>query len=83
MSAVAFSRDGELLAGPAEDGRVMIWRGMGEAEPLVLSGDALILRSVDFSPDGRLVAASSLEDPLIVWDLAGLRRTLSEMGLGW
>jgi len=61
----------------------MIWRAFEETEPLVLTGDALILRSVDFSPDGRLVAASSLEDRLIVWDLVGLRRILSEMGLDW
>jgi hypothetical protein len=41
------------------------------------------LRSLSFSPDGKLLGAGVLHERAIVWDLDRVRRTLKDMNLDW
>ena len=66
IESVAFSPiDSSLLVSGSSDDKVKIWRLNTPAEPIaVLNGN-----SVSFSPDGKLLALSSLKDGTKLWDI--------------
>lgn len=62
VTAVAFDREGQLLASGGEDGSVRVWDARHRRKhPLrVFSGRTGPLRSVAFSPEGAVVAAGGV-----------------------
>jgi len=67
VQSVAFSPNGQLLAGGATDNSIWIWR-IADGQPVArLSAHRTFLESVAFSPDGRLLASSSTDGTLIIW----------------
>ncbi|KAJ5995118.1 hypothetical protein N7481_002095 [Penicillium waksmanii] len=69
VSSLAFAGDGNHLVSGSWDRTVRIWSVFGRAqtsEPLQLVSDVL---SVSFRPDGKQVAASTLDGQLSFWNV--------------
>lgn len=78
-TTVAFSPDGTMFASPREPSGVTLWDTVTGDEVRTLTGPDAKLANVAFSPDGRLLAATSdLTERIPVWDVASgeLERTL-------
>jgi hypothetical protein len=74
VRAIAFSRDGSLLAAagglPARSGEVKIW-DVGSRKLLhTINGHADCIFAVAFSPDGKTIATSSYDKLIKLWDIA-------------
>jgi WD40 repeat protein len=75
VNAVAFSRDGRMLATGAGDGMVRLWDVPGHRKlgaPLIASTDSYV-SSVALSPDGQTLASATRDGNVEVWDLATRR----------
>ncbi|WP_103347593.1 WD40 repeat domain-containing protein [Amycolatopsis sp. CA-128772] len=69
----AFSPDGQMLSGAAEDGHVYVWDIHDTAHPLLLStlgGFTAAAYSVGFSPQGNVLAAGSADNTVRLWGMA-------------
>ncbi|MFG2039117.1 helix-turn-helix domain-containing protein [Dactylosporangium sp. NPDC048998] len=64
--SVAFAPSGPAFAAGNRDGAVLLDVG---GHPTLLAGAAKLIESVQFSPDGRLVAASSDDGQVHLWDV--------------
>lgn len=71
VSAVAFSRDGTLLAAGLDEGLLVVWDVTSGAERRRLVGHEGRITSLAFSPDGARLASGSLDRSVRLWDLAG------------
>jgi RNA polymerase sigma factor (sigma-70 family) len=69
VNAVAFSRDGQVVASGGGGASVHLWVVAKGAEVVELKGSEGGHRSVAFSPDGRLVAAGGLDGRVRLWDV--------------
>jgi len=65
--AVAFSPDGKLVAGGAQDGTVKIWNAADGKLVNTLKELNGWVTGIAFSPDGKLMAASSMDRTAEVW----------------
>jgi WD40 repeat protein len=66
------SPDGKLLAYATRDRPIIKIHSLLEDRPLAeLAGHNMVLRSIDFSPDGARIASCSIGyGPIILWDTA-------------
>ena len=72
---VRFAPDGKRFAVGAADGRVVIWNASSRGELFAWQAHGDGVRSIDFSPDGHLLATGSGEEDgttVRVWELGGL-----------
>ncbi|MFI5183543.1 MAG: WD40 repeat domain-containing protein, partial [Vicinamibacteria bacterium] len=77
VNAVAFSRDGRILASGSADTTVKLWDLAAGTALRTLRGHDEAVRSVAFSPDGSFLASGSY-DSLRLWDASsGKGRDLS------
>ena len=72
VRAVAFSRDGKLLAAaggqPGRGGEVKLWDIASRKELRAIKGHADCIYAVAISPDGKLIATSSYDKLIKLWD---------------
>jgi WD40 repeat protein len=70
VTAVAFSPDGSLLATGGNDGTLGLWKVATGHRLASLDAQALALRNVTFSPDGRLLALTTWnDDDVRLWNV--------------
>ena len=68
--ALAFSRDGKLLATTGDDGMVRLWDAETGAERANLKGHVGQVEPVAFTPDGQTLLTGGTQDGrVIVWDI--------------
>jgi WD40 repeat protein len=79
VMGIAFNHDGSLVATAGADKTARIWDVTTGEELQVLTGHAMGLTNVAFSPDGRLLATSSEESDAFVriWDVAAGKEMFS------
>lgn len=74
IRAVAFSKDGSLLAAagglPARSGEVQVWDVRGRKLLHTIKGHSDCMYAVAFSPDGKALATSSYDKLIKLWDIA-------------
>lgn len=78
--AVAFSRDGALLASGSSDAQLRLWDARsGELLATMLGDVGASVTDLAFSPDGRLLASAGQSERIFLWRTAdgGLDRTLA------
>lgn len=68
ISALAFSPDGEVLAGGRADGSICLWSLRGEDKPVLLKGHNDWVLCLCFSPDGKWLASGGRDNQVLVWD---------------
>jgi WD40 repeat protein len=69
VRALAFSRDGRMLAAAADD-RIVLWqldRRQQIGQPL--TGHEGPIEALAFSPDGQWLASGGHDDRVLLWDL--------------
>jgi WD40 repeat protein len=70
VNAVAFSRDGQLLASASGDTTVRLWNPASGEALQMLEGHTGTVRAVAFSRDGRLLALASDDETVRLWNPA-------------
>jgi len=71
LNCVAFSPEGELLAGGSEDQTISLWDVSTGAVVRTLEGHRGPVNSIVFSPDGKLLASGSVDYMVKLWDVSG------------
>jgi WD40 repeat protein len=71
VRALAVSRDGQLIASGGDKGEIIIWHGeTGEYLVQVTMADSYTTFSLDFSPDGTVLASGSMDWMMKFWSTA-------------
>jgi len=82
--ALAYSRDGTLLAVARENNRAQLLDAKTGRELAFLTApDAQSIGWLRFSADNSLLAAATIEGTVQLWDLRRLRHRLTQMHLDW
>jgi WD40 repeat protein len=86
MLSFSYGGDRLAIAGPPAQPEIEIWDLTSDQRSQVLSGPENRITSLSFQPGGTLVAATSLDGALRLWDAeSGLpvRRTNADPSQGW
>jgi len=75
VTASAFSSDGQRIVTGCADGSVLVWDARSAKEPVIfnspsLEASALPINEVGISPDGRFIAARSMNGRACAWRTA-------------
>jgi WD40 repeat protein len=78
VDQIAFSHDGSELAATSSDGKITVWDDKSGSVLQDINDGAQSAGGVAFSPDGStLFSTADNTDELHVWDLSGLRGSVS------
>jgi len=84
ISAIAFSRDDQLLASGSSDGTVRLWDPKTGATRGTLEGHIDSIRAIAFSRDDQLLASGSCDGTVRLWDSkTGATRNTLEGHIDW
>jgi WD40 repeat protein len=67
--SMAYSRDGDRIAGGDQGGKIWLWNVATGNLSGQLDGHPEAVRSVDFSPDDRLLVSTGNDRSVRIWDL--------------
>jgi WD40 repeat protein/transcriptional regulator with XRE-family HTH domain len=70
IEALAFSRDGQMLASASNDGTTTIWEVPSGRKRVTLAGHSGGVLGVVFSPDGDRVYTASRDGTVKTWDIS-------------
>ncbi len=73
VGALAFSRDGRLLAAGAADATVRVWDLTTGRELLPLTGNSGAVRALVFTPDGKQLVAFDTDGLRVAWNVGRLK----------
>jgi WD40 repeat protein len=62
-----------MLASASMDTTVKLWDAASGDEFTTLKGHTSAVKSVAFSPDGRMIASGSWDNTAKVWDVSGVK----------
>lgn len=82
VRGVAWHPGGELLAGAAADGQVVVWNVATAATVGVLKGHATTVTTVAFSRRGELLASSGWDGTVRLWDPYASQPLVRSLGAG-
>ncbi|MCP5524429.1 MAG: protein kinase [Verrucomicrobiales bacterium] len=83
ITALAVQPKGVLIAISAKDGLMRLCRSRDGEEVARWRGPRTSFGTLEFGPQGRLLAAGSEDGLLQVWDLSTMREGLTRLGLNW
>lgn len=69
VNAVSFSRDGKRVIAGGSDGELIVWRVMDGTRLMALSSHDFAVTDLDHREDGDLIATSSTDETVRLWDL--------------
>ena len=70
VNAVAFSKDGRMLASVGDDGDVQVWDPASGRLMRRLGRHAKPARALAFAPDGKTLATGGDDNQLLLWDVS-------------
>jgi eukaryotic-like serine/threonine-protein kinase len=82
VHSLAFSPDGETLAGGRHGGRITLWDLRKKDEKAPLIGHEKRVNCIAYSPDGRFLASGSEDGTIRLWDMASGKQLLKQAALG-
>ena len=68
-NAVAYSRDGTILATGCADGTVRLWLGIQLKQTLRCGGEPSAITAVAFTPDGKTLASGHADGNVRIWHM--------------
>ncbi len=68
MTAVAFRRDGQVLATGHKDGTISIWDLAAGKKKRTLPGHGALVQSLKFTPDGKTLVSSGHDGMIRLWN---------------
>jgi WD40 repeat protein len=80
---LSFDGNGVMLASAARDGTAFLWSARSGELWLTLPTGQESLRRVSLSRNGRWLASGDDRGHVRLWDIAGIRRRLADIGLDW
>jgi WD40 repeat protein/serine/threonine protein kinase len=80
LNTIAFSPNGDLLAGAGEDGTIQVWDAAAGKRRMTLHGHTKPVTKVVFSPDGKRLASASEDGTVKLWDAETEAEVLSLEG---
>jgi serine/threonine protein kinase/WD40 repeat protein len=81
---IAWTRDSRMMAVTRSATGVLLLDSVtGERLATIQANSPRSVRSLEFSPDGRLLAVATIDQQVIIWDLLLVRRELARLGLEW
>jgi WD40 repeat protein len=77
VSEVAVSRDGRQIASRQVDGSIYLWEARSLEWRGALTGAPWSVDALDFSPNGKVLATSTLASGVSLWDVASRQEMMS------
>jgi len=82
VGAVAFSRDGRLVASASEDNVLKLWDAARGAELRTLAGHTAKVTSLAFNPAGTILASTGYDGRTLLWDAANGEQLATLVSIG-
>lgn len=79
-SAVAFSHDGQFLAGAEERGSIVLWNFHSRERVAQIRGHGGYVTSIQFAPDGRSLLSTSRDGTVRLWETIASKRRVRPGG---